>query len=409
LNDTTHPWAPFSGAGEDAPVAPANPWTIVGTPNAGTANPGNDPSGLTDIVWPTWFNSTQEAAVQLVNANANGTALPSPTGTTTTTTFLPAVQSAVAQGTAASRTWTITFVSAPALVVGQQVQLTGFTGGWNGARTVKAVIGNSIQLSGINSTTNSPNVVNAAVGKAVATAVGTTGTLTFTTDPGLQAGQFITLSGFTPTEWNGTYLVQTASPTTVTITVAAGLAAGFGGAVTTVNVPATDAGLTRSVIVQAETFPVLPFFQSYLAQYTEVRYTPISNIAAGTGAGRVQQVDVIVQSRAALQLSLTSKTLATRQIRSNVGTTGVFTGNNWLQAKVLADGSIQVNRVTGSTQNANGQNNGPDAATAIPLLTVAATTNGSPGIQGGFIGLQSHATTAVNFPRFDNFFGGNSL
>jgi hypothetical protein len=257
LIETAHPWAPFLGAGENAPQLPATTnWSIVNN----QANAGNDASGLTDIIWPTWFNTSQEAAMQLISQGGNTS--------------------------------------------------------------------------------------------------------------------------------NGS------------------------------NLPVTGVG--QSLIVQAETFPVLPFFQSYLAQYTEVRYTPVSNVTTGPAAGRfrTQRVDVIVESRTTLNGSLSSTTIGTKTLQSNLNSTtvgspnfgpGVFTGNNWLQAKVLTDGSIQINRVTGSTQNANGQNSGPDATTVRPVLTVAAAAAGNPGIQGGFIGLQSHATSAATFPRFDNFFGGNSL
>ena len=128
------------------------------------------------------------------------------------------------------RIGTITFPSNHNLANSATVTLAGWTpSGWNGSYTSTNIALNSVSIPFSAAPTNATktgtvSTVLSALASS-ATLLNAAATLTFAADHGLQVGASITLSGWTPTSWNGTYTVIAATTYELTFSFPAAPAA----------------------------------------------------------------------------------------------------------------------------------------------------------------------------------------
>jgi cyclophilin family peptidyl-prolyl cis-trans isomerase len=142
--------------------------------------------------------------------------------------FVPALSLTVTAAKETGTTVTLT-TTATGLATGDTITVSGFTpSGYNGTFKVTGVTGNQVTYTATASGLPAATVFGTAV-KAYAvtkaTESGTTVTLTTASTTGLNTGDTITVSGFTPAGYNGTFTITNVTGTTITYTAtASGLA-----------------------------------------------------------------------------------------------------------------------------------------------------------------------------------------
>lgn len=239
------------------------------------------------------------------NGNFTVTAVPS---TTTFNYTLPSRQG-VASLTAATVTPRLATVTATTsvnhgFVTGQQVTISGANpAGYNGAFTIASV-------PALNSFTyiTSPAVPQDNIGSPVTVTSGssTTVTATSTLAHGFSNGQAVSITGATPSNYNGTYVISTAGATSTTFTFnttsilapATGTAIASSGTTAIVTVTLTNHGFNAgdSVTIAGAspaahngTFTVLAVPVPTASAFS---YSTVSALAAPTGTITVQSVPV---------------------------------------------------------------------------------------------------------------------
>jgi large repetitive protein len=241
------PQIPGTGITLTATITPAN----IG----GSGSPDGNPTGTVAFfdgatqvgTTQTVTNGSGITGTASVTINTGGgltlglhnfTAVYSPPQTSIIAFTAATTTSSISAATESGTTVTITTVANHNLVVGQQVTVAGIgTSGYNGTFTV----------TGIPTSKKFTYTASSGLGSAGsltgATAVGTTATITTSTASGFVAGQAVDVSGITPSGYNGTYSLNTASGTTLTFPVAAG---GFGAATSSSTALVTNDGVTAS-------------------------------------------------------------------------------------------------------------------------------------------------------------------
>lgn len=186
--------------------------------------------------------------------------------------------------TSSGTTATCTTLNPHGFTSGNEVTIAGASPtGYNGTYVVSVTGSNSFTYS-----------LNSAVGYDVAvtsiTSVGTTATVTTTTNHGFSNGQSVLISGAVPTEYNGQVTITVTGAATFTYTVASGLLSPATGTISVFSRPATGT-MTCSLKSGSQAVATATVTTSFVSHFTLVQagsgYTepPQVKITGGNGSG----------------------------------------------------------------------------------------------------------------------------
>ena len=186
--------------------------------------------------------------------------------------------------TSSGTTATCTTLNPHGFTSGNEVTIAGASPtGYNGTYVVSVTGSNSFTYS-----------LNSSVGYDVAvtsiTSVGTTATVTTTTNHGFSNGQSVLISGAVPTEYNGQVTITVTGAATFTYTVVSGLLSPATGTISVFSRPATGT-MTCSLKSGSQAVATATVTTSFVSHFTLVQagsgYTepPQVKITGGNGSG----------------------------------------------------------------------------------------------------------------------------